>query len=82
VITENGTCEDEPNVLTAKYDEGRRQYFEGYIRACGEAIDAGVKLQGYFIWSLMVSSELTDIECKARIDDHNAKNPSPDLLAI
>ena len=57
VITENGTSEDDHNLEAAKHDEGRRQYFEGYIRACGEAIDMGIKLEGYFAWSLMDNFE-------------------------
>ena len=57
VITENGTSEDEPDLETALNDEGRRQYFEGYIRACGEALGLGVKLAGYFAWSLMDNFE-------------------------
>ena len=57
VITENGTSEDDYNLEVAKHDEGRREYFEQYIRACGEAIDLGVKLEGYFAWSLMDNFE-------------------------
>ena len=57
VITENGTAEDDYSLEVAKHDTGRRNYFEGYIRACGEAIDAGVRLEGYFAWSLMDNFE-------------------------
>mmetsp|Transcript_23241 Transcript_23241/g.49140 ORF Transcript_23241/g.49140 Transcript_23241/m.49140 type:complete len:549 (-) Transcript_23241:136-1782(-) len=57
VITENGTSEDDHNLEGAKHDEGRRQFFEGYIRACGEAIDMGVQLEGYFAWSFMDNFE-------------------------
>ena len=57
VITENGTAEDEPDFDSALNDEGRRQYFEGYIRAAGEAMELGVKLAGYFAWSLMDNFE-------------------------
>jgi beta-galactosidase len=57
VITENGTSEDEDALETAQHDEGRRQYFESYIRACGEAIDRGVLLTGYFAWSLFDNFE-------------------------
>ena len=57
IITENGTSEDEPNLATSLRDEGRREYFEGYLRACREAIDKGVNLVGYFAWSLMDNFE-------------------------
>ena len=57
VITENGTSEYEPDLETTKNDEKRRDYFETYIRACGEAIDQGVELLGYFAWSLFDNFE-------------------------
>ena len=56
-MTENGTSEDEPDLATALNDEGRRNYFEGYMRACSEAIELGVPLKGYFAWSLMDNFE-------------------------
>ena len=57
VITENGTAEDDISPYAAKHDVNRQQYLEGYIRACGEAIDLGVPLRGYFAWSLMDNFE-------------------------
>jgi beta-galactosidase len=57
VMTENGSAEDEPDLATALRDEGRRDYFEGYLRACAEAIEMGVNLAGYFAWSLMDNFE-------------------------
>ena len=57
VMTENGTSENEPDLATALRDEGRREYFEGYLRACMEAIDMGVTLTGYFAWSLLDNFE-------------------------
>mmetsp|Transcript_5790 Transcript_5790/g.16235 ORF Transcript_5790/g.16235 Transcript_5790/m.16235 type:complete len:200 (+) Transcript_5790:674-1273(+) len=57
VITENGSAEHEPDLRTALNDEKRRSYFEGHIRACGQAIERGVNLQGYFAWSLMDNFE-------------------------
>lgn len=56
-ITENGSCEDEPDLDSALHDYGRRDYLEGYIRAFGEALDKGVDLRGYFAWSLMDNFE-------------------------
>ena len=57
IITENGTSEEESDVVASLLDEGRRQYFEGYLRACKQAINAGVALTGYFAWSLMDNFE-------------------------
>ena len=34
-----------------------RDSFEGYLRACSEAIELGVPLKGYFAWSLMDNFE-------------------------
>lgn len=56
-ITENGTAEDEDDAETAQHDEVRRSFFEGHLRACAEAIEAGVHLAGYFAWSLMDNFE-------------------------
>ena len=42
-LKENGRIED-----TRRID-----YYEGYIRACHEAIADGIDLKGYFIWSLL-----------------------------
>jgi beta-galactosidase len=57
VMTENGTSEDEPDLATALRDDERREYFEGYLRACAEAIEMGAKLEGYFAWSLLDNFE-------------------------
>ena len=57
MITENGTSEYEPNLEIALNDEARRVFFQSYIRACGEAINLGVKLTGYFAWSLFDNFE-------------------------
>ena len=56
-ITENGSCEDEPDLDSALHDYGRRDYLEGYIKAFGDALDEGVDLIGYFAWSLMDNFE-------------------------
>ena len=57
IMTENGSAEDEPDKATALLDEGRRHYFESYLRACADAIEEGVDLRGYFAWSLMDNFE-------------------------
>ncbi|KAL3936180.1 MAG: hypothetical protein SGBAC_008448 [Bacillariaceae sp.] len=56
-ITENGTAEKEPDLATALRDEWRRRFFEGTLRACAEAIEMGIPLEGYFAWSLMDNFE-------------------------
>ena len=52
VITENG-CAMPDEVVNGKVDDQRRiAYLEGYISACHEAIQNGVRLKGYFVWSM------------------------------
>jgi beta-glucosidase/6-phospho-beta-glucosidase/beta-galactosidase len=56
-ITENGAAFDEPDLAAATHDENRRAYFEGHLRACAQAMEAGVHLAGYFAWSLLDNFE-------------------------
>uniref|UniRef100_A0A7S2I167 beta-glucosidase n=1 Tax=Helicotheca tamesis TaxID=374047 RepID=A0A7S2I167_9STRA len=56
-ITENGSCENEPDVETARRDIRRQQYLELYIQAVSQAIGLGVNVKGYFAWSLMDNFE-------------------------
>lgn len=56
-ITENGSAEAELDAETLLHDKRRREFFEGHIRASAEAISGGVKLAGYFAWSLMDNFE-------------------------
>lgn len=56
-MTENGSAEPEPFLELALHDEARRDYLQDYIRACAQAIQEGVKLRGYFAWSLMDNFE-------------------------
>lgn len=58
IMTENGSAEPEPNLETALHDEGRRSYFESYLRASAEAMETdSVDMRGYFAWSLMDNFE-------------------------
>ena len=57
MITENGTAEPEPDVLTAQHDEQRRNYLEQHLRSVAQAIQSGVRVTGYFAWSLMDNFE-------------------------
>jgi len=56
-MTENGSAFDEPDLKTALQDTRQSHFFKVYIRACAEAIDAGVDLRGYFAWSFMDNFE-------------------------
>jgi len=38
-------------------DESRRQYLETHVRAVADAIERGVDLRGYFVWSLLDNFE-------------------------
>jgi len=50
-ITENGCS------YQGVDDPERVSYLDGHIRAVAEAIEAGVDVRGYFVWSLMDNFE-------------------------
>jgi len=57
-ITENGAAyATGPDATGAVPDQARLDYLDGHLRACHEAIAAGVPLAGYFAWSLMDNFE-------------------------
>lgn len=56
-ITENGCSYSDVVVDGEVDDEQRVSFFKGYLKACKKAIDQGVKLKGYFAWSLMDNFE-------------------------
>jgi beta-glucosidase len=56
-ITENGCAYDYPVVDGHVHDELRVQFLREYISAARESMDEGVKLKGYFVWSLMDNFE-------------------------
>ena len=57
-ITENGSAwPDEDDRSVALHDTRRVDFLDGYIRACHEAIAAGVDLRGYMCWSFMDNFE-------------------------
>lgn len=57
-ITENGSAEhDYRGPDGAVHDPGRIRYLEGHLGAVKDAIDQGVDVKGYFVWSLMDNFE-------------------------
>jgi beta-glucosidase len=57
-ITENGGAfADYVGPDGAVHDEDRIAYLDGHLRACHDAIAAGVDLRGYFLWSLLDNFE-------------------------
>ena len=56
-ITENGCAIYEPDRETGLNDVLRRDFHECYLRECRNAIQQGVDLRGYFVWSLLDNFE-------------------------
>nr|MDT0656880.1 GH1 family beta-glucosidase [Micromonospora sp. DSM 115978] len=56
-VTENGAAFVDEVVDHAVHDPDRVAYFDAHLRACHQAIAAGVPLRGYFAWSLMDNFE-------------------------
>jgi beta-glucosidase len=56
-ITENGAAYRDLVVDGGVKDEDRRAYIESHIRATADAIDQGVDVRGYFVWSLFDNFE-------------------------
>ncbi len=57
ILTENGCAFDERVVAGTVDDPRRIDYLNGYLTACHEAIEQGVNLTGYFVWSLLDNFE-------------------------
>ncbi|MFA9402078.1 MAG: GH1 family beta-glucosidase [Anaerolineales bacterium] len=57
-VTENGAAYDDAlDENQAVNDLKRIDYLRGHIRACGGAIENGVPLKGYFVWSFLDNFE-------------------------
>ncbi|WP_141736123.1 GH1 family beta-glucosidase [Oligoflexus tunisiensis] len=57
-ITENGAAyDDAPDAQGRIRDERRVRYLQKHARAMQEALDQGVNLKGYFLWSLFDNFE-------------------------
>jgi len=58
MITENGAAYPEgPSADGQVHDSRRIEYLDGHLRACHDALAAGVDLRGFFVWSLMDNFE-------------------------
>jgi beta-glucosidase len=57
-ITENGmACKDDKIIDNIIQDEDRLNYLKKYLQSAQKAINEGVDLRGYFVWSLMDNFE-------------------------
>jgi beta-glucosidase len=56
-ITENGAAYRDLVVDGAIEDEDRRAYIHSHLNAIADAMDQGVDLRGYFLWSLLDNFE-------------------------
>ena len=57
-ITENGSCYDDEVGADGEVDDvDRRRYLQRHLAAMKDAIAAGVKVKGYFAWSLIDNFE-------------------------
>lgn len=56
-ITENGAAFADTVTAGAVHDPRRIAYLQGHLTAASEALQAGVPLRGYFVWSLMDNFE-------------------------
>ena len=60
-VTENGACYNDPlGSDGAVHDEDRVTYLREHLAAANAALTAGVKLRGYFVWSLLDNFEWSE----------------------
>jgi beta-glucosidase len=59
-ITESGQCFDEEILNGEIDDQNRIKYFQKTFKICKKAIKKGIKLKGYFIWTLVDNFEWAD----------------------
>jgi beta-glucosidase len=58
MVTENGAAfYDQVSADGQVHDADRVSYLHGHINAVGQAIDAGIDVRGYFLWSLLDNFE-------------------------
>nr|BFF25893.1 hypothetical protein GCM10025732_38580 [Glycomyces mayteni] len=57
-ITESGASFEDAVAADGTVDDADRvAYLDGYMSAAGRAIEQGVNLRGYFVWSLLDNFE-------------------------
>jgi beta-glucosidase len=56
-IAENGAAYEDRLVDGEVDDEPRRAYLEAHLHAVADAMEQGVDLRGYFVWSLLDNFE-------------------------
>jgi beta-glucosidase len=57
-VTENGACfEDTVGADGVVHDDERIDYLRDHVAAAQRAVASGVKLRGYFVWSLLDNFE-------------------------
>jgi beta-glucosidase len=60
-VTENGACYgDAVAADDTVHDDDRIAYLRDHLRAAARALTAGVKLKGYFVWSLLDNFEWSE----------------------
>jgi beta-glucosidase len=60
-VTENGACYNDPLGSDGTvHDEDRVTYLREHLAAASAALTAGVKLRGYFVWSLLDNFEWSE----------------------
>jgi beta-glucosidase len=57
LITENGAAYRDTVIEGGIQDEDRRAYIEAHVSAVADAIERGVDVRGYFVWSLLDNFE-------------------------
>ena len=56
-MTENGAAYDDRLEDGAVHDPDRIAYLDGHLHALHRALEAGVDVRGYFVWSLLDNFE-------------------------
>jgi beta-glucosidase len=85
LVTENGAAYDDALDKNRQVNDTKRiDYLKGHVRACGRAIEKGIPLKGYFVWSFLDNFEWSfgfskrfglvyvDFETLERIPKHSA----------
>ena len=60
LVTENGASFPDEVVAGAVHDVDRIAFLDGHLRAVRHAIELGVDVRGYFLWSLIDNFEWAD----------------------